>query len=235
MSSILYYTVVNYFVAQATLEVIVIDTKLFLDIDSSEISSLLACIGARFVNFKKDEFIIEEGEMAKEFGIILSGRARSIKWDASGRLIIITLIEKGGAIGVMLAASKKQASPVSVQVTEDAEVMMISFNQLINRCKKNCEKHEKLLRNYINVVAEKGLELHERINCLLEPTVRDKILTYLSRISKEQGSKTFTVPINRNIMAEYLNVERSALSRELSRMQKDGLIEYHGNSFKLKI
>ena len=208
--------------------------KLFSDINPNEIPQLLKCIKARFVNFKKDELIVEEGEVANEFGIMLSGKARSVKWDASGRLIIITLIEKGGVIGVMLAASKKQASPVSVQATEDAEVMMIPFNQLISRCKKNCEGHEKLIRNYINVVAEKGLELHERINCLLEPTVRDKIITYLSRISREQGGKTFSVPINRNIMAEYLNIERSALSRELSRMQKDGLIEYHRNSFKIK-
>jgi len=209
--------------------------KLFLGVDPNEIPNLLNCIEAKLVNYKKDELIIEEGEVASEFGIILSGRARSIKWDASGRLIIITLIEKSGVIGVMLAASKKQASPVSVQATEDSQVMMIPFKHLISRCKKNCEKHEILLRNYINVVAEKGLELHERINCLLEPTVRDKILTYLSRVSKEQASKTFTVPINRNIMAEYLNVERCALSRELSRMQKDGLIEYQRNNFELKI
>jgi len=89
------------------------------------------------------------------------------------------------------------------------------------------------LRNYINVVAEKGLELHERINCLLKPTVRDKILTFLRRTAKEQQSPSFTIAMDRNDMAEYLNVERSALSRELSRMKKEGLIDYQKNWFEM--
>jgi len=207
--------------------------SLFSGICSEEIPDLLDCIEAKYVNYKKDKLIIEEGSITSNFGIILSGKARSIKWDKTGRLIIITLIEKGGVIGVIIAAAEDQCSPVSVQATEDSLVMLIPFSKIISRCDKNCQKHEKLLKNYIKSVAEKGLELHERINCLLEPTVRKKILTYLSRISKEKANLTFTIPINRNAMAEYLNVERSALSRELSKMQKDGVLEYHGNSFKL--
>ncbi|MCL2350670.1 MAG: helix-turn-helix domain-containing protein, partial [Defluviitaleaceae bacterium] len=97
----------------------------------------------------------------------------------------------------------------------------------------NCPGHEQLLRNYISAVADKGLELHERINCLLKPTARDKILTFLRRTAKEQQSGTFNVPMDRNAMAEYLNIERSSLSRELSRMKKDGLLDYHKNRFIL--
>jgi len=209
-----------------------IQTDLFSSINPNEIPRLLECMRAKYVDFRKDEFIIEEGRATAAFGIVISGRARSIKWDASGRLVIITLIDKGGEVGVMLAAGGRP-SPVAVQAIEDTTVMMIAFDRVVARCSNNCQWHEQLLKNYIGVVAKKGVELYERINCLLEPTVRDKIHTYLSRISYEQGSRVFTVPFNRNIMAEYLNIERSALSRELSRMKKDGLIDYHKNRFKL--
>lgn len=195
--------------------------------------NFLKCINARSIKFKKDEFIIEAGRATNYFGILLEGSARSIKWDASGKLVIVTMVEKGGAIGVFLAASEGRVSPLSVQATSDSTVMTIPFSRIITRCKKYCPHHEKLLQNFISLIAEKGLELHERINCLLEPTVRDKILTYLSKISREQQSRIIILPINRNIMAEYLNVERSALSRELSRMKKDGLINYRKNSFEI--
>jgi len=205
---------------------------LFANITESEI--LKKCINARYKTYKKNDIIIEAGHPTDEFGILLEGSAHSIKWDASGKLVIISLIEKGGAIGVLLAAKPNQVSPLTVQATSPTTVMMIPFQKLITRCEKNCPNHEKLIQNYISILAEKGLELHERINCLLEPTVREKILAYLNKIAHEQQSQTITLPINRNIMAEYLNVERSALSRELSRMKKDGIIDYHQNNFVLK-
>lgn len=208
-------------------------TKLFSGIVPEEIAVLLDCVQAKRAQYAKDEMIIEEGSQVQTFGVLLSGHGRSIKWDASGRLIIITLLQKGSEIGVLLAASPEHDSPVSVQAQEDVSVLLIPYDRLFTRCKRACQKHETLLRNYIGIVAEKGLVLHERINCLLKPTLRDKILTYLLRASREQQSRTVSIPMNRNSMAEYLNIERSALSRELSYMKRDGLIDYYKNRFKL--
>lgn len=208
-------------------------TKLFSGIIPEEIAGLLNCIHARCVQYSKDEMIIEEGSRVHEFGVMLSGHGRSIKWDASDRLIIITLLQKGSEIGVLLAASPEHESPVSVQAQEDVSVLLIPYDRLLTRCARACPKHERLLRNYIGIVVEKGLVLHERINCLLKPTLRDKILTYLLRVSREQQSRTVSLPMNRNAMAEYLNIERSALSRELSFMKRDGLIDYQKNKFNI--
>ncbi|MDR0273426.1 MAG: Crp/Fnr family transcriptional regulator [Clostridiales bacterium] len=210
------------------------ELKLFANISYDEIEMLIKCINAKRVNFKKDDFIIEADTATDEFGILLEGSARSVKWDVSGKQTIITMVEPGGAIGVLLAAMCGGVSPLAVQATSDSVVMMIPYKRILEGCEKNCRCHEKLLQNLVGIIAEKGLELHERINCLLEPSVRDKILTYLLKISREQKSRTFILPINRNIMAEYLNIERSSLSRELSRMKKDGLIEYKNNNFELK-
>lgn len=208
-------------------------TNLFYDIEPSTINSLIRCIGARCVGYKKGEVIVREGSRVYDFGIILSGSGRAIKEDAEGKLIIITMLKKGSEIGAILAASLDHKSPVSVQMLEDSTVLVIPFNRIITRCKKACPQHDLLLRNYINIVAEKGLVLHERIDCLLKTTVRKKILTYLIRISREKENQTFDIPFDRNGMAEYLNIERSALSRELSKMKKEGLIDFHKNRFKL--
>jgi len=209
-------------------------TDLFHGIAEDELKKLLACIHARTARYKKDELIIEEGSKVTEFGVVLEGQARSIKWDLSGRLIILTFIEQGSVIGVMVAAREGHISPVSVQATMDSSIMLIPFERLLARCNNNCTGHEQLLRNYINAVADKGLELHERINCLLKPSVREKVLTFLRRTAKEQKSPSITIAMDRSDMAEYLNVERSALSRELSRMKKEGLIDYHKNQFQLR-
>jgi len=210
-----------------------IDTQLFLEINKDEIPKLLKCLNATIALYKKDDIIIEEETYVKNFGIILSGSARTIKWDSSGKQIIITILEKGSMIGVMLAAKQNKKSPLAVQATGDTTVLFIPFENIILSCEKKCFCHEKLIKNYISVIAEKGLELHERINCLLEPTVRSKIMTFLTRQVCNTKGKTFAIPMNRNILAEYLNIERSALSRELSKMKKDGLIDYHKNNFKL--
>ena len=208
-------------------------SKLFSGIAPTEIAGLLDCLHARHAQYPKDEMILEEGSHVSEFGVMLSGHGRSVKWDASDKLIILTLLQKGSEIGVLLAASPAHESPVSVQAQDDVSVLLIPYDCLIARCKRSCAKHEMLLKNYIGVVAEKGLVLHERISCLLKPTAREKIMTYLLWVSREQRSLTFSIPLNRNAMSEYLNIERSALSRELSCMKRDGLIDYHRNSFKL--
>ncbi len=207
--------------------------ELFSGIEQDELAGLLGCLSARRAEYAKDEFIIEEGSHVTDFGVVLSGHVRSVKWDASGKMFIVTLLEKGDVIGVLLAARQARESSVFVQAVDDAAVLLIPFNKLVARCERACPKHEVLLRNYIAAIANKGLVLHERISCLLRPTVREKIMLYLRQASKERRSQIFDIPLNRNTMAEYLNVERSALSRELSAMKRDGLIDYHRISFKL--
>lgn len=208
-------------------------TKMFSGIAPDEIFPLLDCIHARRAEYSKGDFIIEEGASIYDFGIMLSGHGRSIKWDAQDRLIMISLLEPGSEIGVLLAASPEHKSPVFVQAQDAVSVLHIPYNRLLDRCPETCPKHERLLRNYISIVAEKGLLLHERIDCLLKPSLRGKILTYLLRMSRDQQSRVFEIPMNRNEMAEYLNIERSALSRELSCMKRDGIIDYYRNSFRL--
>lgn len=207
-------------------------SPLFAGLEPRETFELLSHLAARRTEYGAGAFPVEEGERLRSFGILLSGRARAVKWDRSGRLVILSMLEAGSEIGVILAASPELGSPVAVRAEEPVSVLWISPARLLERGGGG-PAEDRLLRRYIRAVAEKGLMLHERIDCLLRPTIREKVWTYLCRLSQEQGSATVTAPLDRAGMAEYLNVDRSALSRELLRMRRDGRINYHKNIFQL--
>lgn len=208
-------------------------TALFSGYIEKDIPPLLKSVNARLVNYDRDELIIHEGDNVECFGLLLCGEGHTFIEDPDGRHIIMTLLSPGSEISVMLASSPNHMSPVSVQVRKNSVVLLIPFKKIISCCDSNCPGHAKLIRNFIGIVAEKGLALHERLNCLLKPTVREKILSFLIKISEERNNCNFTIPMDRAELARYLNVDRSALSRELSRMKKDGLIDYYKNSFKM--
>lgn len=208
-------------------------TSLFSGISGDDIKKLLGCVHARKADYEKNETVLMEGDLISEIGIVLSGSGHSVKIDGSGKSTIITVFEKGGFIGVLLAAGRERKSPVTVQATERLSVLFIPFSRIIRHCGRTCTCHDTLSRNCFDSVAEKSLELLDRIDCLIRPTVREKIMTYLTRLARLNESSTFTISLDRSAMAEYLNADRSALSRELSKMKQDGLIDYYKNSFRI--
>lgn len=211
----------------------IIRAKLFSGLSQKDVCRLLTCLKAQPVGYARETVVVEEGCPVKKFGILLRGRGKSYKTDSQGHTLTVTLLKEGSEIGVILAASPARKSPVSVTVEQGSSVLFISYNRLINSCTRNCPCHRQLLKNFMCIVAEKGLVLHERLACLLRPTARDKILTYLKNCSGLQNGVPFTIPLDRNAMAEYLNMDRSALSRELSGMKKDGIIDYYKSTFRL--
>ncbi|NMC57446.1 MAG: Crp/Fnr family transcriptional regulator [Eubacteriaceae bacterium] len=209
------------------------NSELFYSIEPDDIKEMFYCLNSYIKEYNKDEIILSEGEQVDKIGIILSGRARSIKSDITGKTTIITLLKQGSYIGILLAASKDRLSPVYVQALDNTSVLYITVDNVFKRCAKNCARHEILTRNLFDGISQKAMILHDRNDCLIKSSLRDKILTYLIRISKEQKSSEFIIPLDRDSMAQYLNADRSALSRELSKMQKEGLINFSKNFFIL--
>lgn len=207
-------------------------SPLFQDIAQDEIEAVLSCLSATRKRFQKDENIVREGDLIKNMGILLSGTAQSVKTNVTGKQVIVTLIKPGNYIGVLLAASHDRTSPVTVQALEDVAVLFIPMQDILSR--SDCPHHAKLLSNLLDGIAEKALILHDRNDCLIKPTIRDKVLTFLAEFAHHAGSRSFTIPMGRDAMAEYLDVDRSALSRELSWMKRDGLIDYEKNWFNLR-
>lgn len=206
-------------------------SALFKGINTSDINGMLDCLTAEEIHYKTGQYILWKGDEVHKVGILLSGKARSTKTGLDGKLVIVTLLEPGSCIGVLLAASTDRKSPVSVEMLEDGAAIFISIQNILKR--SHCPHHYVLLENLLNGIAEKALILHDRNDCLIKPSIREKVLTFLKSQTLNSNSKEFTIPMNRNAMAEYLDVDRSALSRELSWMQRDGLIEFEKNWFLL--
>lgn len=208
-------------------------SRLFKGIAPSEIQKILICLSAVCKKYEKDEMVVREGDSVHDVGIILQGMAQSTKLNISGKQTIVSLHYPGGYTAVLTAASHERKCPMSIQALEQLTVLFIPIKNILTHCPMSCVSHEKLLGNLFDSIAERALELHDRNDCLIMPTIRDKVLTYLTRVCREAEKQTVSIPFDREAMAKYLNVDRSALSRELAWMKRDGLIDFYKNEFKL--
>jgi len=210
---------------------------LFDGIVYDEQKSMLDCLNARVREFAKGECLLREHEVVDRLGIILTGSVEASKLDMSGKRLVISRHGRGQAFGDVLSIRSERLSPVTVTALENVTALMIPVIRLLNPCQKHCISHERLIRNLLNSISEKYFELHDRMFCITRPTIRERIMCFLEDASGGAASShcdsVFDIPFDREAMAEYLNVERSALSRELSEMKRDGLIDYHKNNFRL--
>ena len=206
---------------------------LFLGISQDKLSSMLDCLPARRAEYAAGDFLLRQGDIVSEVGLVLSGDAASMRMDGKGESLILTSIEPGGFVGILVASSPGQTCPMFVQALTDLTALFFPVASLVSPCPKNCPEHGVLTRNFLACTAQKSLSLNDRIDCLVRRSVREKVTVYLRHMAKERGSREFTIPLDREAMAGYLNVERTALSRELSRMKAEGLLEYRKNFFRL--
>jgi CRP-like cAMP-binding protein len=201
----------------------------------ADTEKLLLCLGAQTKHYTGGECLLREGEPADRLGLILSGSAEAVKHELSGKRLIVSRPGQGSVFGDVLSLSSERQSPVTVTALEDVSALLIPTARLLDPCRERCAGHEKLIRNLLHNILRKYFELHDRLFCVTQPTVRDKVMLFLENASEAAGSRgrVFSIPYDRAALAEYLNVERSALSRELSAMKRDGLIDFYKNMFRI--
>lgn len=205
---------------------------LFESIHESEIQSLLSCLDAEQSEIPKDGFALMAGDRPNYIGIVLEGKLQIGREDAEGNRTLLDTLFPGDFFGETLVCAGVEHSPVSILAVAPSKVLKLDFRRLLKVCPNSCEFHSTIIRNMVGVIAWKNLLLQGRMEILDQKTIRERLLVYLSRNQKRHG-EAFTVPLNRNELAEYLAVDRSALSRELGRLQDEGLIRYHKNEFSL--
>jgi len=209
------------------------NVSLFQGVDASSVQKLLSCVSYTLKNAKKNELIIREGDPVVSVGIVLSGFIHIARNGYYGTRIIQAGLGQGAVFGESLACAGIQRSPVSVTASEDTSVLLIPFVKLIRSCGSACDFHQKVIENLIKLVAEKNLMLNAKLEIVSLRTIREKIMAYLSNEKKERESTTFEIPFNRNELADFLCVDRSALSRELGHMRDEGFLECKRNFFNL--
>jgi CRP-like cAMP-binding protein len=207
-------------------------SKIFQNITDKDIRKLLPCLKASVKKFKKNQIIFHQGDFIEKVGIILYGELKIEKidfWGNSSILKILTNYEMFGEI----YAFEKQPLEVSIISNTDSEILFINFNKIISPCESACTFHTQLIINLLKIFANKTAAMNKKIEILSKRSIEDKLLTYLKSISLKTKNNEFSIPYNRQELADFLGVNRSALSKELIRLEKDGIIKYHKNNFKL--
>ena len=210
------------------------NTQLFRGIGEQELPSLFQCLGASQSEYKKGEVILAEGTITQNVGIILAGQAVISHNDVWGNTSILGNASPGEVIAEVYASIPGQPLLITVSAVEDTTVLFLNVGHILTVCTSACPFHTKLIHNLLTVCAHKSLQLSQKILHTGPKSIRGRLMSYFSECARAAGSSLFTVPYNRQQLADYLNVERSALCNELSKMQKDGIITYKRNQFKLE-
>ena len=208
---------------------------LFIGVNDSELKVLLKCLSARNRCFEKNDFIFTEGEKSQLVGIVLHGSAYILQEDFWGNRTILARAETGHLFGEAFSCAEVEKLPISVVAAEKSNIMLIDCKRIITACSTACTFHSLLIQNMMRNLARKNILLTQKIESVTRRNTREKLLTYLSRQSIEAGSNCFVIPFNRQELADYLSVERSAMSAEISKMKAAGLIRTNKNEFELLI
>ena len=204
---------------------------LFNGIAFSDFERMLECLSARTAMFKKGDVILLSGDAVSFVGLIMSGGVKIVKEDADGRVAILAELSVSDIFGEALACAGVSHSPVTVEATGDAEILFIDYRRIISSCSSACPFHARLIENMLGLLAKKNLMLTQKIEILSKRTTREKLMCYFD--AQRGPAKAFAIPFNREELAHFLCVDRSAMSGELCRMRDEGLIRFRKNVFEV--
>lgn len=206
---------------------------LFNGIQEKDMAAMLKCLNARKSDYKKQDIILLEGEPAPYVGIVLSGKIQIIKEDFRGNRNILADIEPGNLFAEAYSCVQTNNLPITVISITESEILWIDYKKIIFTCSSACRFHTKLIENMLMILSSKNILLSQKIEHISKRTTREKLLAYLSDQAAKYKSNEFDIPFNRQELADYLCVDRSAMSNELCKLQKDGILRFNLNHFLL--
>lgn len=209
------------------------NTPFFQGMTEEEILSVLHCVSATVIERKKGEYIFRVGDSTENMGLVLSGAVLSVQEDLWGHRNIMHRTGVGEYFAEPFAATPGSLLNVSVVAEEDAKIMLLGMGRLLKACPNACAHHGRLIRNLVSVMSQKMLSMNDKITHMAKRSTRDKILSYLSAESMRQGKLNFTIPYDRQQLADYLCVERAAMTVELGKLQREGYLKTNRSYFEL--
>lgn len=209
------------------------NTGLFEGIEDDEMETMLKCLGAFTRRYAKDEFLFRRGDRTECLGVVLTGNVRVVREDWWGNRTVLGDVGAGMPICTEYACTSDPLD-VSIVANEPTEVMFLDVGRAANVCNSSCEFHNRLVKNLMRNLAGTSMVMNRRLDQLAKRSTREKICAFLSDQARAAGSSDFMIGMNRQEMADYLGVDRSAMSTELGKMQREGIIEFQKNHFVLK-
>lgn len=208
-------------------------TQLFYGVSETEITAMLNCLQARVLTFKKGEYVFREGERMDKITVLVSGKLLVQQDDFWGNRSIVNVIRIGEMFGEAYVAPESGAILNDVVAEENSTVISFDVRRILTVCSTACRFHSMVVQNLFFAISEKNRKLVQKIGHMSKRSTRAKLLSYLSEEAKRHNNRHFTIPFNRQQLADFLCVDRSAMSNELCKMREEGLVEFDRNEFTL--
>lgn len=206
---------------------------IFKGLEEKEIENIVKCLKTDIKEYEKDERVFYLGEKIQTMGLVLSGSVHVIKEDYWGNRVIVAEISEGDLFGETYACLGDVPLAVDVVASKKTGIMLLDVKKLFTTCASNCTFHEKVITNLVMALAQKNLMLTRKMEHISRRTTREKLLSYLSEWSMKTGASEFDIPFNRQQLADYLSVDRSAMTNELGKLRNEGILECKKNHFRL--
>ncbi|AET69128.1 cAMP-binding protein [Desulfosporosinus orientis DSM 765] len=205
----------------------VLGVSLFAGMNGDSIEAMLNCLKPKISCFKKNDYIVTGGDPYESVGILLTGSATVSKENTSGNRIVMTLLNPGDIFGEIVAFSRLMTWPATVQAQETCEVLFLPRGKIVGDCERMCPWHKILVQNFLRIISERAMLLNKKVEYLTIKSMRGKISTYLLEHYNRTGSRKIVLPLNRNELADFLNVSRPSMSREMGKMRDEGIIDFY--------
>ena len=211
------------------------ESPLFTNMTMEDIDKMVSCLSPLITKYQKNDFVKLQGDIMDSFGLVLLGAVTVSQENEAGSRTIIASIGPGDLFGEMLVFSDKKKWPVIVQAQTESEVMFIRKDRLISQCAMSCNWHRMLIQNMLSILSRKALYLNKRVKYMSIKSISGKLAKYFLEQYQLQGKKDiFSIPLNRNELADFLNVSRPSMSREMSRLREDQVIDFHMSTIRIK-
>ena len=206
---------------------------LFAGVTENEIETMLSCLDAKVRSYKKGEYVFRQGEHIEQVAVLAKGELHVQQDDYWGNRSIIHNVGVGDLFGEGYLGPESGTLLTDVIAAQDSTVIFFNVRRIITTCSNACRFHTAVVQNLFFSISEKNRQLVQKLGHMSRRTTREKLISYLSQESKRNGSGSFAIPFNRQQLADFLSVDRSAMSNELSKMRDEGLLEFEKNRFRL--
>ena len=208
-------------------------SPLFFGVEKDDILPVLECLDGTLRICPKGSIVFAEGDRPTHLGVVLEGEVRITRTDYYGNRSIVAAVKASQVFGETFACAEVKSLPVDIMAAADSILLMIDVRRIISTCCNACTFHNRIIYNLMKQTAAKNLMFHRKLEITSKRTTRDKLMTYLLMTAKEQGSSSFTIPYDRQELADYLEVDRSGLSAEIGKLRREGILTAEKNRFTL--
>ncbi len=208
-------------------------TQLFAGVGEDEIDAMIGCLQARIRTYQKGEYVFRQGEHVNHICVLVEGSLHIQSDDYWGHHSIVNVIDVGGMFGEAYVAPDSGALLNDVVAIQESAVILLDVRRILTVCSSACKFHTMVVQNLFFAISEQNRKLVQKLNHMSNRSTREKLMSYLSAEAKRQKSSKFTIPLNRQQLADYLSVDRSAMSNELCKMRDEGLLTFEKSRFSL--